>query len=198
MGASATAIPFERAVLRDGSVVHIRPIRPEDRTLLERMFEQLSEESRYRRFLHYVKRLGERELDYFTRVDHTEHEALVALGPHGTEPVGVARYVRLRDHESAEVAIAVVDAWQGKGVGTVLLHELVERAKATGVRRFRATCLSDNAQVIDLLSRLGSTRINHPEPGLAELTIGLPDQLSSDSELYAALRHVAAGRIETP
>jgi hypothetical protein len=50
MGASATAIPFERAVLRDGSVVHIRPIRPEDRTLLERLFEQLSDESRYRRF----------------------------------------------------------------------------------------------------------------------------------------------------
>jgi RimJ/RimL family protein N-acetyltransferase len=172
-----SAIPFERAVLRDGSVVHIRPIGPDDRALLEQGFALLSDESRYRRFLHPVKRLGERELDYFTKVDHTGHEALVALGPHGTEPVGVARYVRLDDPESAEVAIAVVDAWQGKGVGTVLLHELVERAKDAGVRRFRAICLSDNAAVIDLLSRLGSTRVDHPEPGLAELTIDLPDRL---------------------
>jgi RimJ/RimL family protein N-acetyltransferase len=196
MGASATAIPFERAVLRDGSVVHIRPIRPEDRTVLERVFEQLSDESRYRRFLHHVKRLGARELDYFTQVNHTDHEALVALGPHGTEPIGVARYVRLDDPECAEVAIAVVDAWQGRGVGTVLLHELVERAKAVGVRRFSATCLADNADVIDLLSRLGSTRVEHPDAGLAELTIDLPDRLTSDSDLYAALRHAAAGRIE--
>jgi acetyltransferase len=190
------AIPFERAVLRDGSVIHVRPIRPDDRVLLERGLEALSEESRYRRFLHPVKRLGERELDYLTRVDHTDHEALVALGPHGTEPVGVARYVRLDDPESAEVAIAVVDAWQGKGVGTVLLHELVERARAAGVRRFSAICLADNAAVIDLLGRLGSTRVDHPEPGLAELTIDLPGNLTSDSDLYAALRHVATGRVD--
>ena len=197
MGTTTAAIPFERAVLRDGSVVHIRPIGPEDKALLEQGFEQLSAESRYRRFLHPVKRLGKRELDYFTTVDHSDHEALVALGPHGTELVGVARYVRLADRQSAEVAIAVVDAWQGKGVGTVLLHELVERAKAAGVRHFLAICLSDNADVIDLLSRLGSTRVDHPEPGLVELTIDLPDRLSTDSELYSALRHAAAGRIES-
>jgi RimJ/RimL family protein N-acetyltransferase len=194
--AADTSIPFERAVLRDGSVIHIRPIMPEDRALLEQGFEQLSDESRYKRFLHPIKRLGRRELDYFTRVDHKDHEALIALGPHGTEPVGVARYVRLEDPERAEVAIAVVDAWQGKGVGTVLLHELVERAKAAGVRRFSAICLADNANVIDLLSRLGSTRVDHPEPGLAELSIDLPDRLTSDSELYAALRHAATGRVE--
>ena len=104
--------------------------------------------------------------------------------------------MRLADRQSAEVAIAVIDAWQGKGVGTVLLHELVERAKAAGVRHFLAICLSDNADVIDLLSRLGSTRVDHPEPGLVELTIDLPDQLSTDSELYSALRHAAARRIE--
>ena len=149
MAADTAAMPFERAVLRDGSVIHIRPIRSEDRALLEQGFERLSDESRYRRFLHPVKRRGERELEYFTLVDHTDHEALVALGPHGTEPVGVARYVRLNDPESAEVAIAVVDARQGKGVDTVLLHELVERAKAAGVRRFSAICLADNPDVVD-------------------------------------------------
>ena len=161
--------------------------------LLEEGFEQLSEESRYKRFLHAVRRLDSRQLDYFTHVDHADHEALVALGPHGREPVGVARYVRLDEPESAEVAIAVVDQWQGRGVGTVLLHELVERAREAGIRRFRASCRADNTSVIDLLRRLGQTRTDHPEPGLAELTIELPDELSPDSDLYAALRHVAAG-----
>jgi GNAT superfamily N-acetyltransferase len=108
----------------------------------------------------------------------------------------VARYVRTPGSATAEVAIAVVDAWQGKGVGAVLLHELVERAKQAGIRRFSAICLAENWDVIDLLSRLGSSRMDHPEPGLVELTIELPDELSTDSELYAALRHLATGRIE--
>jgi len=113
MASSTPRLPVARAVLRDGSVIHIRPIAPEDRALLEERFEQLSEESRYKRFLPAVRPLDRRQLDYFTRVDHADHEALLALGPHGREPVGVARYVRLADPESAEVAIAVVDRLQG-------------------------------------------------------------------------------------
>jgi acetyltransferase len=193
--ASRGAVPFERAVLRDGSVIHVRQITPGDGALLERGFAQLSDESRYRRFLHPVKRLTESELDCFTRVDHVNHEALIALGSDGAEPVGVARYIRNERSASAEVAIAVVDRWQGRGVGTVLLHELVERAKRAGIERFSALCLADNTSVIDLLSRVGSTRVTHPEPGLAELSIQLPDHLSTDGELYATLRHFAAGRV---
>src|SRR5712691_9428433 len=115
--------PVERAILRDGSVVHVRPIEPGDKKLLRAAFDRLGAESRYRRFLHPVKQLSERELAYFTEVDHYDHEAVLTVGPHGTEPVGVARYIRLADPKAAEVAIAVVDDWHGRGVGTLLLHK---------------------------------------------------------------------------
>jgi GNAT superfamily N-acetyltransferase len=185
----------ERAVLPDGAVVHVRPIEPEDKELLRAGFERLSPESRYRRFLHSVSHLTDADLAYFTEVDHHDHEALVAVGPHGSELVGVARYIRLDDPDTAEVAIAVLDDWQGRGVGTLLMHELTNRARAAGVRRFAATCLADNAMVIDLLRRLGETRVDHPEPALAQLAIDLPDTPTPDSALRAALRAAAARKM---
>jgi RimJ/RimL family protein N-acetyltransferase len=184
---SRPRLPIGRAVLRDGSVVHIRPIGPEDKELLRVGFQRLSEESRYRRFLRPVKRLSEHDQTYFTEVDHVNHEALVALGPHGSEPVGVARFIRLPDPQAAEVAIAVIDEWQARGVGTLLLHELVERARAVGVRRFTATCLADNREAIDLLQQLGATRIEGSDAGVVELTIQLPDEVLQEGGLRTAL-----------
>jgi GNAT superfamily N-acetyltransferase len=89
----------------------------------------------------------------------------------------------------------VLDDWQGRGVGTLLMHELTDRARAAGVRRFAATCLTDNAVVIDLLRRLGHTRIDDPEAGLAELTIDLPENPTRASALRAALRAAAAQKV---
>lgn len=186
-------LSMSRAVLPDGSVIHIRSITGDDKDLLRATFDRLGPDSRYRRFLHPVKRLSEHELAYLTEVDHHDHEALAAVDPHSSELVAVARYIRLANSDTAEVAVAVVDDWQGRGVGTVLVHELVERARDAGIRRFTALCLADNRAVIDLLERLGPTRVDHPEAGLAELTIDLPDETLPDGELYAALRHVAAG-----
>jgi RimJ/RimL family protein N-acetyltransferase len=194
--ASRTRLPIGRAVLPDGLVVHIRPIGPDDKQLLRSGFERLSEESRYRRFLHPVKRLSEHDLTYFTEIDHENHEALVALGPNGSEPIGVARFIRLLDPQGAEVAIAVVDEWQGRGVGTLLLHELVERARAVRVRRFTATCLADNREAIDLLQQLGATRTVSSDPGVVELTIELPDEILPEGDLRTALRETAAGKLE--
>ena len=182
--------------LPNGTAVEVRPIEPADKQLLLDAFERLGEESRYRRFLHPVKRLTEKELAYFTEVDDHDHEALVAVGKHGTEPIGVARYVRLAEPEVAEVAIAVVDHWHGHGVGTLLLHELVERARGEGIRHFQATCLADNAEVIDLLHRLGTAREDHSEPGLVELTIDLPEKVLPAGELRAALRAAASRKLE--
>lgn len=195
MESGITRPTVEGAVLPDGAVVQVRPIGADDKQLLRAAFDRLSPDSRYRRFLHPVKHLTEHELAYLTEVDHHDHEALLAVGTHH-EPVGVARYVRLNDPEVAEVAIAVVDDWQGRGVGTLLVHELVERARAAGIRRFQATCLADNREVIDLLRRLGTTRTDHPEPGLAELTVELPAEGLAAQELRVALRQAAAGNVE--
>lgn len=188
---------IERAILGDGSAIHVRPIEPGDKLALRRAFERLSPESRYRRFLGPLTHLDAGQLAYFTEVDHHDHEALVAIEPDHGQLAGIARYVRLtEDPQAAEVAIAVADDWHGRGVGTLLLHELSERARAAAVTRFVAICLSENAAVIDLLERLGSARLGHPEPGLTELTIELPQETMSTDRLHRALREVAAGNVE--
>lgn len=146
-----------RAQLRDGTPVLVRPIESADRERLRAGFERLSPESRYRRFFSPVNELSERDLDYLVEVDHHDHEALLAVPPDGGEGYGVARFVRTAPEE-AEPAIVVVDAWQGRGVGGLLLDALAERAREEGIARFRAPVLARNEESIRLLRRLGPTR----------------------------------------
>ena len=113
----------------------IRPISPDDKEGLSEKFDRLSEQSRYRRFLAPHGRLSAAELRYFTEVDHHDHEALVAVDPRTRDGVGIARYVRWKkDPQSAELAVAVVDDWQHKGVGTRLASALAKRAREEGIR----------------------------------------------------------------
>ena len=99
--------------LRDGSEVAVRPIEPGDKQRILDAFERLSDESRYRRFFSPITRLTDGQLAYLTEIDHESHEALVALDEND-HLVGVARYVRVDEPENAaEVAVTVVDDWQG-------------------------------------------------------------------------------------
>ena len=186
---------FDLIRLRDGSQICIRPIRPEDKQLLRAGFERLSPESRYRRFFAPVKRLTDGQLAYFTEVDHRNHEALLALTQTG-EAVGVARFIRLAARpQTAEVAVTVVDDWHGRGVATELLNRLVDKANAAGIELFTASCLADNHDVIELLEHLGATRFAHPDAGVLELEIELPDQVAPGQALHRALRGAAAGEL---
>jgi len=115
-------------VLRDGASITIRPIGPDDKAAIVSGFEQLSPESRYRRFFSPLDRLGARDLSYLTEVDHHDHEALIAHSERG-DPLGVARYIRGADPHKAEVAVVVVDEWHGRGVATELLTRLADRAR---------------------------------------------------------------------
>ena len=181
--------------LRDGSTVDVRPIRPEDKGRLARGFERLSPESRYRRFLSPVPELDRRALAYLTEVDHHDHEALIAIDPAG-EGVGVARFVRDPSEPSAaEVAVTVVDDWQGRGLGTALLDVLAERARQEGVRRFTALVLADNVDMLGLLGELGAARVVDREQGTVELAVDLPDE-GVAPELINWLRAAARGLVE--
>ena len=109
-------------VLRDGSAVLIRQVRSTDAALLADGFARLSAASRQMRFLGVKKELSAAELRYFTDVDHHDHEALGALDLAGGHGVGIARYVRdADDPQAAEIAVTIVDDWQGRGLGTELL-----------------------------------------------------------------------------
>jgi len=143
--------------LRDGSAVLIRPVRPEDAGLLEDGFAGLSDRSRRLRFLGPKASLSAAELRYFTDVDHRDHEALGALDHARGGGVGIARYVRDReDPHAAEIAVTVIDGWQGRGLGTELLARLSERACQEGIRRFTAAVAADNAAMTGLLRNLGA------------------------------------------
>lgn len=166
---------MQRSPRHDPATLEIRPIAPEDKPALQQGLESLSAESRYRRFLSPHGRLTEAELRYLTEIDHHDHEALVALDPDAGAGVGVARYVRSPDDpESAELAVAVVDEWQGHGVGSRLAAELAQRARAEGIRRFSALVLAGNEEMVTLLEDIGRTRVLSREHGTVELSVELP------------------------
>jgi GNAT superfamily N-acetyltransferase len=143
--------------LQNGKPVLIRPIRADDKQLLQEGLQHLSRESVERRFLAFKKRFTSAELRYLTEVDGWDHVALVVELP--LDPVrrlvAVARYVRSEDDpESAEIAVVVLDEYQGMGLGTLLGEELARRARMRGVRRFTGTMANDNVPAGRLFTRL--------------------------------------------
>jgi GNAT superfamily N-acetyltransferase len=182
----------ERVALRDGSEIEIRPVRPTDGQLLRDGFERLSAESRYRRFLVPMPRLSARLVRYLTEVDHHDHEALGALAAGTGEPIGIARYVRSEEGgDAAEVAVAVIDDWHGRGVATALLTRLAERAREEGIAHFTATCRADNEEALELIGDLGATRTTPTGSGLVEAQVELPDV---DERRLSDLLRATAGR----
>jgi GNAT superfamily N-acetyltransferase len=146
----------EEHVLEDGTHVQLRHIRPEDAGELKRGFDQLSAESRYRRFFGARSSLSEQVLHYLTNVDGIQHVAIVATthDAHsgGERGLGVARFVRLpKEPLVAEAAITVVDDYQGRGLGRLLAVTLGRAAHERGVKHFRGQILADNPPVRQLL-----------------------------------------------
>jgi len=150
-----TSVQRRRTRLRDGASVVVRPIRASDKARLNAAFDRLSAGARHMRFLSSKTRLTDAELAYLTELDHTDHEALVAIDVATDRIVGVARYVRLWPRsDRAETAVAVADEWQGRGLGTVLLTRLAERAREEGIRRLEGTAFANNRALIALITRL--------------------------------------------
>ena len=141
--------------LRDGSIVLIRPVRSTDAPLLIDGFARLSPQSRRMRFLIGKNELSAKELHYLTDVDHHDHEAICAVDPLTGRGVGIARYIRSADDAAAaEVAVTVVDEWQGRGLGVELMAHLAQRAREEGIRCFLALVSADNRAVLALMRRM--------------------------------------------
>lgn len=162
-----------QAVLRDGSRVLIRPVQSVDAPLLADGFARLSASSRWMRFLTPKKELSPAELRFLTDLDHHDHEALGALDHRDGRGVGVARYVRQADDPwGADVAVTIVDEWQGRGLGTELLARLSDRAREENIRRFTALVAAENAAVGGLL-RNACARLVGRESNTLEYEISL-------------------------
>jgi RimJ/RimL family protein N-acetyltransferase len=136
----------------------VRPLVPGDRESLAALFERLSAESRRLRFLTPKLGLSERELTYFTDVDHLRHEALGAIDASDGSIAGVARYVQWPDRPgAADVAIEVADERQRSGIGLMLAKALVRRAHENGLAVLTATTLWENGPARALAHRVGFT-----------------------------------------
>jgi protein lysine acetyltransferase len=163
--------------LPDGAPILIRPIRADDKRLLENGLRHLSSQSVQRRFLTPKRSFSRAELRYLTEVDGRDHVALVAEYPGAPvrRLIAVARFIRLVDDpETAEVAIVVADDWHRRGVGSLLAEQLAARARRSGVRRFTATMESDNVPAHRLMERL--TRHLHEQhvgQGVSEVVLEL-------------------------
>jgi acetyltransferase len=134
-------------LLPDGAEVLIRPIRADDKRLLEEGLRRLSPESVQRRFLSPKRSFTSAELRYLTEVDGRNHVAFVAEDPRDVERrlIAVGRFVRLvGDPEAAEVAIVVADDWQGRRLGSLVAAKLAAEARRVGIQRFTATMAADN------------------------------------------------------
>ena len=186
----------ETALLRDGHPVTLRALRASDKELLRHGFERLSPTSRYRRFLAPKSKLSDAELTYLTELDGLNHFAIaaVATDSDGLEDgLGVARFVRSKvDAHVAEAAITVIDDWQNKGLGTLLLLRLVAAARERGIERFESSALADNSALRDVLTPLGpavSLRRARDELVVAVELPALPYDAVLDARVRAAPHH---------
>src|ERR1700694_1517523 len=142
-------------VLADRTRVPVRPVRPENAELLVRFFDSLSPQSRYPRFMQHLPHLPPERLARFTQLDYDRELALVALW--NNEFIAVGRYAPAQDGLSAEFALVVADAWQGKGLGRVLLERLCNAARDAGYQALYGHILDANREMLDLAARLGFT-----------------------------------------
>jgi GNAT superfamily N-acetyltransferase len=137
--------------LKDGSSVLVRPVTSDDKPLFVAGFARLGEQSRYRRFLAAKKRLSDDDLAFFTELDHHGAEALGAVDPTTGEGLAVARYLRDPARpDVAEAAIAVIDDWQKRGLGTVLLERLAILALFASVGTVHTTGRSGGTEEVDV------------------------------------------------
>ena len=154
-----TAIATHLLCLPGGARFTARPIRADDKPALLAFFERLSDESRRRRFLGPKPRLTARDLAFLTEVDQCRHVALVAVDRDGAI-LAVARYAPWPDRPGhAELAIAVVDEWHGRGLGSALTEALLAHARRTHLVALTGSTLSENTPARALLRRLGFKRV---------------------------------------
>ena len=146
--------------LADGTEISLRPLLPGDGALLAAGFERLSTRSRYRRFLAPVPKLTDSMLAFLTSVDGSDHRAWAAVvdEPGGPVGAGIVRWVRSRkDPAVADMAVTVIDDYQGRGLGGLLQDVAVLDAFAHGVERFEGLVLGENMSSRRMLARGGAT-----------------------------------------
>lgn len=155
----ATAVDYLVVeTLRDGRSITISALKPEDRSEMLSAVGRVSAQSLYRRFFGPKRGFTEKETDFFVNVDFVNHVALVAvIDEDGKDTIiGAGRYI-VTQPEKAELAFALIDQYQGLGIGTILLRNLVLIAREAGLQQLVAEVLPENIPMLTLFRKLGFT-----------------------------------------
>lgn len=163
--------------LQDGTKVHIRPIVAEDEPLLHEAVAAMSERSVYFRFFSPLKRMPDEMAHRLAVVDYDKRFAIVGSThrPNGKERIlGVARYDRVAGADVAEVAVAVIDEMQRRGLGRALLTILAKVAHEHGIKTFSLIVLPENQQMLGLLRKMGWIHQAKLVGGVYEITFDIP------------------------
>lgn len=184
---SAAGFPYH---LNDGTPIGIRAIRKEDKEMLKRSFDLLSEHSRYLRFCGNVRSLSDAELNYLTNVDQVNHVAWGAFvkSESQNEGIGIGRYIRIGDSDRAELAITVLDPYQNRGLGKTLLAILYLLAQARGIKRFCIFLYGENGSLLRKLFPLSRETVFEMGMFQAEIPV-LPD-LEMLKEIHVDTRFI--------
>ena len=145
--------------LRDRRRVRLREIRPNDRDEVRQAFDRLSSESRYTRFMSHVSELSAEMLERAVHRQTARELGLVAEidAPDGIDIVAGARYYVQGDGETCEFAVTVADGWQGVGLASRLMRELIQGARLRGLKHMEGFVLAGNSSMLNVARRLGFT-----------------------------------------
>lgn len=151
--------------LADGRRVLIRPIRADDEPAARDFFDALSGETRRLRFMKFVRSLSDKLIHFFTHIDYAEHMAFVCEAEDGgaRRIVGEARYAGNPAARSCEFGVVIADTWHKTGIAGLLMHALMQAARANGYRRMEGIVLRENPEMLRFVRALGFK--SFPEPG---------------------------------
>jgi GNAT superfamily N-acetyltransferase len=178
----------EEVRLKDGTPIVLRTVLPQDKELIRRGFERLSPKSRYLRFFTSKQSLTDKELKRLTEVDGVNHYAIgaaMAADDGNLQGMGIARFIRTKhDPEVAEAAIAVVDDYHGRGLGTLLLQRIIAAAYERGIKRFVSEVLYENVRMKKIIDELSeSAHFSEPDCGVVEAEFPLEDVMQGQDKI---------------
>jgi GNAT superfamily N-acetyltransferase len=161
----------ESITLSEGVVVTLRPITPADAVALVEFHRLLSDRTVFLRYFYPHRLLGAEEVDHLTQLDGRDRLALVVECADGL--IAVGRYDRSPGCPEAEVAFVVADAFQHRGLGTLLLQRLARAARLVGISTFSAEVLTENSRMLALFHESGFVTSSSVECGTAHLEMAL-------------------------
>ena len=163
-----------RELLSDGSQIDIRALRREDEADMLAAISRTSAQSLQRRFFVMKRHFSDKERAFFMDIDFKNHVAIVAVAEEANRKVivGGGRYI-VFEPGRAEMAFVVIDTWQGRGVGSILMRHLVKFAGAAGLQELTAEVLPENAAMIKVFRKFGFTPAARRDPQTLHLVLKL-------------------------